>query len=234
MKRCIAVLALFSLVFPLSAQQQSQKFGEQLDVTVVEVAVNVVGRDGSSVRGLTKDNFEVFDDGQKRAVEYFDVVDTAPAQRKANFSSPRIANPVARRSFLLVFDLTNSVPGTIVRARDAARQFIAKDVRDGDLVAVSSFSVERGFRLITAFTSDRDLLINAVDSLSNAKYFRTADPLLLAQGPTSDSDISRALPCSVAPRRESASMPAAPAAAAMTNPEPMAGGASRVVNPAMS
>ncbi|PYQ29457.1 MAG: hypothetical protein DMF56_10845 [Acidobacteria bacterium] len=192
MKRCIAVLALFSLVFPLSAQQQSQKFGEQLDVTVVEVAVNVVGRDGSSVRGLTKDNFEVFDDGQKRAVEYFDVVDTAPAQRKANFSSPRIANPVARRSFLLVFDLTNSVPGTIVRARDAARQFIAKDVRDGDLVAVSSFSVERGFRLITAFTSDRDLLINAVDSLSNAKYFRTADPLLLAQGPTSDSDISRA------------------------------------------
>jgi len=204
MKRFVAVLALFSLVFPLSAQQPPQKFGEQVDVTVVEIAVTVVGRDGNSVRGLTKDNFEIFDDGQKRAVEYFDVVDTAPAQRKANFSSPRIANPVARRSFLLVFDLTNSVPGTIVRARDAARQFIAKDVRDGDLVAVSSFSVERGFRLITAFTSDRDLLINAVDSLSNAKYFRTADPLLLAQGPTSDSDVSRAAAAGTGPSNHGA------------------------------
>src|ERR1051326_884445 len=201
MKRFVAVLALCSLVFPVSAQQQQQqKFGEQLDVTVVEVAVNVVARDGSSVRGLTKDNFEIFDDGQKRPVEYFDVVDTAP--RKAlNFAAPRISNPVARRSFMLVFDLTNSVPGTIVRARDAARQFIAKDVRDGDLVAVASFSVERGFRLVTAFTSDRDLLINAVDSLGNAKYFRTADPLLLAQGPTSDSssDISRAAAAGTGP-----------------------------------
>lgn len=199
MKRFVAVLALCSLLFPVSAQQpQPQKFGEQLDVTVVEVAVNIVARDGSSVRGLTKDNFEIFDDGQKRSVEYFDVVDTAP-RKTLNFTAPRISNPVARRSFMLVFDLTNSVPGTIVRARDAARQFIAKDVRDGDLVAVASFSVERGFRLVTAFTSDRDLLINAVDSLSNAKYFRTADPLLLAQGPASDSDISRAAAAGTGP-----------------------------------
>jgi VWFA-related protein len=188
MKRFAAVLSLFSLAISDSAQQKPKRFEEQLDVAVVEVAVTVVARDGSSVRGLMKENFEIYDDGQKRPIEYFEVVDTAPPQ--PNAVAPRIANPIARRSFLLVFDLTNSTPSTVGRARDAARQFVANNVREGDLVAVSSFSVERGFRLFTAFTSDRDLLIGAVDSLADAKFFRTADPLLLSGG-SSQADISR-------------------------------------------
>ena len=185
MKRFVAVLSLYLLAFPLPAQQQPQRYEEQVEVTVVEVAVNVVGRDGSSVRGLTKESFEVYDDGQKRAIEYFEVVDTAP--RTSVAQAPRIANPAARRSFLLVFDLTNSVPGTVTRARNAARQFVAKDTREGDLVAIASFNVERGFRLITAFTSDRDLLVSAIDTLGDARYFKTDDPLLLSAKETNVS-----------------------------------------------
>lgn len=189
MKRPLAMLAMFALVAPLPAQQEA-RFADQLEVSVVEVAVNVVGRDGNSVRGLTRANFEVFDDGQKREIEDFEVVDTAPSRVPKGVSA-RIANPVARRSFLLVFDLTNSVPGTMLRARDAARQFVANDIREGDLTAVSSFSVEHGFRLITAFTSDRDLLISAIDTLSSSKFFRTADPLLLAGDGGQGGDLAR-------------------------------------------
>lgn len=191
MKKLVAVVSSLLVALPLCADTKPQ-FGEQLEVSVVEVAVNVVGRDGKSVHGLTKANFELYDDGQKRTIDDVDVVDTAPASMRApGVIAPRIT-PSARRSFLVLFDLTNSTPPTVLRAREAARSFIARDVREGDLVGVATFSVEAGFRLMTAFTSDRDLLISAVDTLGSPKNFRITDPLLLSGRQTGEgSDSAR-------------------------------------------
>jgi len=86
-------------------------------------------------------------------------------------------NPASRRSFLLVFDLSFSSPQSIGRAQQAARDFVARSVGNRDLVAIGSVDVDRGFRFLTAFTTDRELLVAAI---ADPRTFRTRDPLQIA------------------------------------------------------
>lgn len=164
------MLAMF-LPFFVSAQEA---YREKIDVTWVEIPVTVIGRDGAAVRGLTRDNFEILEGSERRTIETFDVVDFA-AERPLAAVSP--LNPASRRYFLLLFDLSYATPTSILRAQTAARDFIARSVGDRDLVAVASADVERGTRFLTAFTTDRNLLLAAI---SEPVTFRTIDPLQIS------------------------------------------------------
>ncbi|HEY6137519.1 MAG TPA: VWA domain-containing protein [Thermoanaerobaculia bacterium] len=164
------LLTLFFVAVPLFAQ-----VGEKITVNVIEVPVTVVDGSGNAVRGLTAANFELFDDGNRRAITAIEAVDFAAAQEDASAFSP--VNPAARRSFMLLFDLGFSSPTALARAQEAARRFVRDSVKPRDLVAVGSISPERGFRLLTAFTTDRDLIAAA---LADPASFRPSDPLQLA------------------------------------------------------
>ncbi|HEX2123659.1 MAG TPA: hypothetical protein VHL59_18665, partial [Thermoanaerobaculia bacterium] len=63
------------LMLMLIATASAQRFGESVQVTVVEVPVTVVDRNGNPVRDLKKEDFEVTDDGKKVPIDYFEVVD---------------------------------------------------------------------------------------------------------------------------------------------------------------
>lgn len=152
----------------------AQKFEEKVIVTYIEVPVTVLSRDSKPVRGLTKANFDVTDDGRKRAIESFEAIDFA-SNETATSVSP--LNPASRRNFLLLFDLSYSNPTAIGRAQVAARSFIARSIGGRDLVSIGVVDVDRGFRFVTAFTSDREMLISAI---ADPKSFRTHDPLQIS------------------------------------------------------
>lgn len=171
----VASALLFALT-NVYAQSTQPAAREVYDVNVVEVAVTVVGRNGEAVRQLSKENFEVIDGGKKREIAYFEEIVTGGAEAAPREQLP----PAARRNFLVLFDLANSTPGTIARAQEAARDFVAKGLGDSDLAAIASFSHEQGFRLITSFTTDRALLQSGIDTLGLPQIFRVADPLMLS------------------------------------------------------
>jgi len=152
------------------------KLNESLTVSVVEVPATVVDRNGNPVRGLTAANFRVLDEGKERAITAFDSVDFASLE-SLTATSP--LNPAARRNFMLLFDLTYSSPNSITRAQQAARDFVKKMVQRRDRVAVATIDANRGFRLVTAFTTDRALLSAAI---ARPVTFRAADPLQIAGG----------------------------------------------------
>src|SRR5215212_1970520 len=106
------------LLLLLMTTASAQKFGEAVQVTIVEVPVTVVDRAGNAVRNLTKDDFELYDEGKKVPIEYFEAVDMAKVTAADNPQAP--LPPVATRHFVLMFDLANSSPGSIARAADAA------------------------------------------------------------------------------------------------------------------
>lgn len=171
-----ALVLLLLAAFPLSAQ----KFEDKVTVTYVEVPVTVLGRDNVPVRGLTRANFEVRDDGEKREIESFDAIDfAAEGGTGAKVISP--LNPASRRNFLLLFDLSYSNPQTISRAQEAARDFVARSIGRRDAVAVGVIDIDHGFRFLTAFTTDRTLLTAAIGDPRN---FRAADPLQIASATT--------------------------------------------------
>ncbi|HVT44403.1 MAG TPA: VWA domain-containing protein [Thermoanaerobaculia bacterium] len=147
---------------------------ETIQVTVVEVPVTVTDRSGKPMRGLTAETFQLLDDGKQVAIEYFEVIDLA----RVALDAP--VHPAAKRNFLLLFDLSNSSPTNISKARTAAEQFVQQEMGDRDLAAVSTFTVEKGVRLVTAFTGDRVLLKGAIATLGHPRLFKIGDPLFIS------------------------------------------------------
>jgi VWFA-related protein len=158
----------------LCATSAFAQLKETVNVNVIEVPVSVVDSSGNPVRGLTAANFEVYDAGKKQAITSFDKIDFGSTET-ANAISP--LNPAARRSFLLLFDLGFSSPKSLVRAQEAARNFVKSAVQPRDLVGVGTIDNDHGFRLQTAFTTDRELVESVIADPSG---FRGTDPLQIA------------------------------------------------------
>jgi VWFA-related protein len=174
--------AVFSLTFTsafASPDEQSPVVRESAEVTLVEVPVNVIGRDGKPVAGLGPADFELEDDGVRQTITSVDVVDLA---RKRNSpSSPEDFPAAARRHFLLLFDLSFSTATEIVRAREAAIRFVRTGMAPPDLAAVASTAIGQGVRLHVTFTADRLQLVAAIRRLGLPHTEeRGPDPLAFA------------------------------------------------------
>ncbi|HKO02471.1 MAG TPA: VWA domain-containing protein, partial [Thermoanaerobaculia bacterium] len=169
--RTLTRLACAALLFAAVARAQLQ---ESVNVHLVEVPVTVVDRDGQPVRGLTADSFELFDSGKKQTLASFDAIDFASYESVKSVSR---LNPVARRNFLLLFDLSFTSPTSTAKAQAAARDFLARGAGRRDLIAIATVDADRGFRLLTAFTTDRNLLNAAI---ADPRSFRGTDPLQIA------------------------------------------------------
>ncbi len=153
----------------------SGSFGESARVVLVEVPVNVTDKDGSPVRGLKSDDFEVYDEGKAQALTDFEVIDLEVLASTPETSQSLLA-PAGRRHFMLLFDISFSNPTSVLKARVAARNFVLKNLHPTDLVAVATYSLEHGPRLVVTFTPDRSQVAQAIDSLG---LFRSTevDPL---------------------------------------------------------
>lgn len=187
--RCSGCVAL---VFLLAASTASAQVKETIDVHLVEVPVTVIDHAGNPIRGLTPANFELFDQGTRQAISSFDVIDFASADITRNISP---LNPSARRNFVLLFDLSFSSPAGRNRARNAARNFIARGMGPRDLAAVATIDVDHGFRMVTSLTTDRNLLGAAIASPRN---FVSSDPLGIA-----GNNVLEVLPVDTAPSSNS-------------------------------
>ena len=175
---------------PAETKKPTETFEGTSHVIAVEVPVNVVGRDGEPVRGLTAADFEVYDGSERQKVTAFEMVDlktleTAAAEKAATPAAPAPPRSPAdlpagaRRRFLLLFDLSFSSPTSIFKARLAARDFVLHSLHPADLAAVATYSMESGPKLVVTFTPDRAQLARAIDTLGFRQVLdtRMADPL---------------------------------------------------------
>jgi len=174
--RAFLALLLLSSAGILSAQETGA-VRESAEVSLVEVPVRVLGRDGQPVRGLTQEAFTLEDDGRRQTIVGFDAIDLA--DKTAGETSGAL-NPAARRRFLILFDFSFSQPRAIVAARRAARDFVLTGMGDHDLAAVATYSVERGVHLLVTFSSDRAQLARAIETLGLEPRAETGDPLAFA------------------------------------------------------
>jgi len=168
----IAALILASGAHAQSAQSAppGAKFSGETTVTVVEVPVQVVLK-GEPVRGLKASDFTVYDEGEARPVQFFDVVDL----EEGTVESSREASPVegpappvptaARRHFLLFFDLDFTPVQFIAEAQKAALHLVREELKPTDLVGVAFFHGRSGYSSVIGFTSDRTEVVRALEAL---------------------------------------------------------------------
>jgi VWFA-related protein len=184
----IIVLTLALLVLPTPSRAADQQgFSDVTEVVAIEVPVQVL-RDGEPVRGLTADDFEIYDGRRKMPITGFEVLDlqSSPEQK----SKPQPLPPAARRNFLLLFDLSFASPKSLARAQEAAGTLLGT-LHPSDLVGVATYSTTRGPRLALGFTPDRKQVRDVLSHLDKPEMFdRAADPLRLMIGSTFEGDFS--------------------------------------------
>ena len=178
-------------------------------VEYVEVDALVTDAQGRPVRDLTRDDFQVLEDGRRQTITSFTLVDI-PLERpdrplfQPTALEPDTASnerPFDGRVYVLILDDLHTAALRSQLAKNAARQFIQRNLAANDLMAV----VTTGGRTDQSldFTSNRRLLLAAVDKLMgrkltsatinrSAEYYRTRD-LGLTQGRVDDpEDMERA------------------------------------------
>ncbi|HJX28219.1 MAG TPA: VWA domain-containing protein [Thermoanaerobaculia bacterium] len=188
----LPLAALLAAPIPAPAQSKApaapapvadDKFEDTSQVVAVEVPVNVIGRDGQPVRGLTAADFEVFDGGDSQPITGFEVIDLSSREsatrRQQEAARVEELGSSARRNFLLLFDLSFATPTAILKARLAARDFLLESLHPSDLAAVATYSLETGPKLVLNFTPDRAQLARAIDTLGlrHVMDARDRDPL---------------------------------------------------------
>lgn len=155
------------------------------DTNFVEVHAIVTDDKGAFVRGLTKDDFEVYENGKPQQPSVFSLVDLPLEQPLAPAAALTASAPgspaydpiepdirTTARTFdgriyvLLMDDLQTNVART-QNVRDAARQFVQKYLGPKDLAAVvyTSGRQESGQEL----TGSRRLLVAAIDRFVGRK-----------------------------------------------------------------
>src|SRR6266545_1991945 len=115
--------ALVTLAFvvargSIAGPEKPSVFGTE--VTLVLLPVFVADGQGRALRGLSAEDFELYEDGKRAEVVSFRYVDTTSAEEQ---DAIREASAVRRR-FLLLFDKSFTEPGGLNRAQRAAAQFV--------------------------------------------------------------------------------------------------------------
>jgi Ca-activated chloride channel homolog len=141
MRRLSALLAL--TVLPAAAQQQGTTF--HVEVPLVNVFVSVTDKAGAPIGGLTKDDFQLFEDGKVQRIAVFERDTSAPL------------------AIVLSVDLSGSTYKDFAEEQAAAQQF-AKDVlRPQDRADVVAFS--DGTREVTGFTGNAKRIASGLGGL---------------------------------------------------------------------
>ncbi|HKR66977.1 MAG TPA: VWA domain-containing protein, partial [Thermoanaerobaculia bacterium] len=163
MKRTLFAIAIaFSL--------QAQRYDERVTVNVIEVPVNVT-RNGHAVRGLTIDDFELFVNGARQKIEYFDVVDDGEVPESvlpAAANAENAPSPLQRRTMtVLLFDTTMTQSYLVNRAKAAAEKFVA-EAGPNDTFSVARLGRD-GVQFVVPFTRDHVAVRRAVATLAPSR-----------------------------------------------------------------
>lgn len=180
-------LALLIVAIAAPAQEADETaFSEVVDVEVVEVDVQVTDREGQPVRGLTIDDFEIFEDGRRVEITNFRVVEGIARPSRTGLPEPERApetlteegpavpeataepEPAAPPHLILFVDNVNIRPLHRTRVMKELRRFVVDlDIPARFMVA----SYDRRLEIRQRFTDDVGPVLRALDELEEAPAF---------------------------------------------------------------
>jgi Ca-activated chloride channel family protein len=159
----LALAASFALapVSPaaLDAGPLPQQQPIRIQVDLVNILASVMDRSARPVTNLSKDSFEIFDEGAPQKISIFE---------------PETHLPL---DMALMIDNSSSARIAFQMEREAAAKFIKQVVHPGDGLAVFSFSDD--VRQLTGFTSEVPLLQNAVRKMKEGSGTAMYDAVYL-------------------------------------------------------
>lgn len=162
-RRVAAVLcALFAVSSP--AQDIPRVSGEVLDVSIVNVDCVVTDKKGNRVKGLTKDDFEILEDGKLQAIsnfaEYRDEDSTQIGEGKVEAGGETV-RPSQPRALVVFVDDLHLAKFKTEPVFDSLKSTLHSIVRPNDVVLIARWRLH--MMVEQSFTSNLALLDAAID-----------------------------------------------------------------------
>jgi VWFA-related protein len=175
-RRPLAAALAILLASPLAAQEPPAPpvFTSQAELVIVDVVVT--DRNGNLVRGLTQDDFVVYEDGRAQSVESFEAVDL-PGDASVKVAATAAATPVLssnvaprpeRATLVVTFDELHLAPATT----ELVRRQLDDVWRRGSLgpADVLLFSTAGGGSWLGRLPEDAEAMQRALDRFRGSRF----------------------------------------------------------------
>lgn len=190
------ILSMFFLTFAQNPTQPTAKIDEdttivKINTDLVQVDVVVTDKKGNQVTDLKAEDFEVEEDGVNQKITNFSYISTetikinnkntstTPKEKLSSLPPDKISLEQARRTIAIVVDDLGLAFENTTYVREMLKDFIKKEVKEGDLVAVLLTSGGKG--ILQQFTYDKEQLLAALKQIKFNLTGRTGinsyDPL---------------------------------------------------------
>jgi VWFA-related protein len=173
----IALLALSSV--SVFSQDKSDKDNIKLRAELVQIDVIVTDQNKKIVRGLTREDFELLDNGKPQPITNFVFEDSrATATESSVTNAPAASRTLApaelKRVMAFVVDTLHMKHENVYATRKMLEDFVDHQLQPGDLVLI--LPTAGGSGLLQQFTADRRLLKQAISRLHPIYFTNQTTP----------------------------------------------------------
>jgi VWFA-related protein len=167
-KRLTLIAVMVSLLplagFAQAPSGEASKLSETIDVRVINVDVVVTDRKGNPITGLKRDDFEIYENGQKKPISnFYEVVGGKPLTEEQESGAapatpePAPARPAAipenqKRRIIFYIDNLSLAPFNRNRVFKQMKDFVRDVMRPGDEAMVATWN--RSMKVRVPFTRD--------------------------------------------------------------------------------
>jgi VWFA-related protein len=163
---------LFSSKNPLLSQERDDETSlqHQVSVTLKLVQIYVTDKNGYPVVDLTKEDFLIQDNSEKKKITEFEkhILHLPPSEdevlKKALERQPPSSQDLMSRKFFLLFDFAYNNAKGIKKAKKAALHFLDTQVQPSDEVGVLSYSTIQSLTLHEYLTHDHNEVRKVVEA----------------------------------------------------------------------
>jgi VWFA-related protein len=212
-RRRTAVFASLLLVLNGSVDtgaraQAIPSLGETIEVAIVNVDVVVTDKDGKRVRALTRDDFEVYEDGKVQPLSHFAEYrgesrsSSLSPEAAATLDEQPVGNQPSQRRTLIIFIELFKLPGFRVDPFIASiKDLVRNTIRSGDSVSLVTFEGNADLRVPA--TGDVALVERELDEVGRECKGPVRDKLSI---PASTAEQVREFEAEMAARAEALGM----------------------------
>jgi len=171
---------------PLAAQQknppaaETPKLSESIDVRVIGIDVVVTDKKGNPVTGLTKDDFQVFENGVEKPISNFYEIEGKTAAQAVVVPTPGVPAPPKeeineqlRRRIILYVDNLSLAPFNRNRVFKQMKDFVKDAMRPGDEAMVATYN--RSLKVRAPFTRDPIQIQQTLDAIAGESALGTTN-----------------------------------------------------------
>jgi VWFA-related protein len=165
---CLAVtLSAFLLFAQSEKDSKGQKIPQHDAAAIIKlVTVRVLDQEGRPVTDLRKEDFVLYDNGERKVITEFEVhtlSEEGMRVRQAGEAADLAKSVEGMNRRLLIFlDIQGSGVIGMANAKKAALHFVETQLRPGDEVGILGFSYMRGFFIKEYLTTDHEKIHKAI------------------------------------------------------------------------